>query len=654
LLAAAGLSGIPTPSPAQEFPSAQMLEALKARLLEPPDCLPFCADIPRMELTATADELDLVLTVDVAEAVALPIPGIAGVWTPTVVTRDGESLDEIGRNANGTYLVALEPGRWRLRLAGPLPPRAQIEIPLPLRPRLVEAVATGWRMEGIDELGRPGTQIRLVRLGADGQGNGLRPTEVPPLLRVQRTLSLNVDWRVQTRVVRLSPPDAPVVLDVPLIPGEQVISKGARVRNDRLLVSLVPGEIETAWTSSLEPVESVALHASPDERLSEEWRLDLSPLWHFQVDGIPMVHHQGRLNRWLPTWRPWPGEKVLLSFSRPAGVPGPTLTLDQSSYQLRPGSRIAEAALELTLRSSQGGQHEIRLPGGAELQRVTMDGVERPLRLDGEVLSLPLAPKAQRFRVEWRQPGPFGSYYSPPVPETGIDGVNASVRIELGRDRWVLFAGGPAVGPAVLYWGLVVVLVLLALGLGRSRITPLGTLDWLLLGLGLSQSGIWVGLLVTGWLFALGLRARLDADLPPWRFNLMQTGLFLFSLAALAALVAALQQGLLGAPEMQIAGNGSTSARLDWYQDRSRSDLPQVWVVSVPILVYRGLMLAWALWLAYRLLGWLRWGWQGLSSPVLWRQAKLRLPGRKRPTRGAASEEKFAPTEKDGPDLEFR
>ena len=53
-------------------------------------------------------------------------------------------------------------------------------------------------------------------------------------------------------------------------------------------------------------------------------------------------------------------------------------------------------------------------------------------------------------------------------------------------------------GPTVLFWGLVVVLVLIARGLGRSRITPLRSWDWLLLGLGLSQAGIWVGVLFAG------------------------------------------------------------------------------------------------------------------------------------------------------------
>ena len=114
----------------------------------------------------------------------------------------------------------------------------------------------------------------------------------------------------------------------------------------------------------------------------------------------------------------------------------------------------------------------------------------------------------------------------------------------------------------------------------------------------------------------------------------MQTGLVGLSLAALAALFAAVEQGLLGLPEMQIAGNGSTSAALDWYQDRSGPELPGVWVVLVPILVYRGLMLAWALWLAVRLLDWLRWGWAGFSAPVLWREVKLKLPTRGAPAAG--------------------
>ena len=37
---------------------------------------------------------------------------------------------------------------------------------------------------------------------------------------------------------------------------------------------------------------------------------------------------------------------------------------------------------------------------------------------------------------------------------------------------------------------------------------------------------------------------------------------------------------------------------LGWYQDRTLDLLPTAWVVSIPLLAYRVLMLAWALWLA--------------------------------------------------------
>jgi len=74
----------------------------------------------------------------------------------------------------------------------------------------------------------------------------------------------------------------------------------------------------------------------------------------------------------------------------------------------------------------------------------------------------------------------------------------------------------------------------------------------------------------------------------------------------------------LGSPDMQITGNQSSAYNLNWYQDRSLASLPQAGVISVPLLVYRLFMLAWALWLALSLLNWLKWGWRCFSSKALW------------------------------------
>jgi hypothetical protein len=95
------------------------------------------------------------------------------------------------------------------------------------------------------------------------------------------------------------------------------------------------------------------------------------------------------------------------------------------------------------------------------------------------------------------------------------------------------------------------------------------------------------------------------------------------TIAAGVSLCFAVSQGLLGTPDMQVAGSGSSHNHLMWYQDRAHSTLPTPWIISVPILVYRLLMLAWALWLAYSLLGWARWAWQSFSSFGLWRKLDL-------------------------------
>jgi len=102
-------------------------------------------------------------------------------------------------------------------------------------------------------------------------------------------------------------------------------------------------------------------------------------------------------------------------------------------------------------------------------------------------------------------------------------------------------------------------------------------------------------------------------------FDLVQLTLALWTLAALGVLFYSIQQGLLGLPEMQVAGHGSSASELRWYQDRSEATLPRPSVLSIPLLAYRAVMLAWALWLALALLRWLRWGWAQFSHGELWR-----------------------------------
>jgi hypothetical protein len=202
--------------------------------------------------------------------------------------------------------------------------------------------------------------------------------------------------------------------------------------------------------------------------------------------------------------------------------------------------------------------------------------------------------------------------------------VNASITLNL-TPRWVLFAGGPRLGPAVLIWSFALVMLLVSFALSRIGTTPLKTHQWALLALGLTQVDAIAAAIVAGFFLALGWR-RTAAIPGKRRFDLLQILLVLWTFAAALILLEAIRQGLLGEPEMQVAGNDSTATLLNWFSDRSGPQLPGAWVFSLPIFVYRFAMLAWALWLARALMQWLPWSWQSFSAGGLWRPFRKPKP----------------------------
>jgi hypothetical protein len=315
-----------------------------------------------------------------------------------------------------------------------------------------------------------------------------------------------------------------------------------------------------------------------------------------------------------------------VNLTRPDGVPGQTLTIDESTMAIEPGLRATDVTLTLSLRSSRGGDHTITLPEGAELESLSINGAAEPLRQEGRKVTVPVVPGAQTLKLTFRDPSGIGALFASPAVDLGAPSVNATVTVSPGA-RWLLFTSGPRVGPAILFWSLLVVLLVVALLLGRNRWTPLRAWHWMLLFVGLSQLDVIAGGFFVGWILALGYRGRAEGEGPSWQWwNLRQIVLALWTLAALVVLAFALHQGLLGAPEMQVTGNGSSSSLLRWFTDRSPPEFPRVRVVSVPLFVYRVAMLAWALWIVLSLLSWLRWGWGSFVRGGVWKKGPPRPP----------------------------
>ncbi|MEE4376663.1 MAG: hypothetical protein V2J55_04010 [Candidatus Competibacteraceae bacterium] len=605
------------------MPSLELLEELRERLTEPPDCQPRCTHLATLNVSATAQELRLKLLLNSQIDSAIPLPLLSDRAIPLSASLDGQPFAPLFRASDHGLWARVPAGQHELELRALLPAELlSFQLPLPMKPGWVNAEITGWDMEGLYVRGEIGDSIQLTRQRGEGSTVALQPGVIPPFVMLERELILGVDWQVHSRVRRMSQANSAIILAVPLLSGERVTSPGVRVQNNQVLLNLSPSESATEWTATLDKASELTLNAALTQSFVEIWRLRASPLWHIEAAGLPIIHRHDSSGQWLPEWRPWPGESLQLTISRPAGIAGKTVTIDSAHLTVVPGQRATATTLALSVRSSRGSEQTLTLPAGAELSGFAVNGVSQPLRLQNQRLTLALNPGEQRVTVDWRIEQGISTRYFTPTVDLGSDSVNTRIVLKPPNDRWILFTAGPQLGPAVLFWGMLVVIACGALALGRYGQTPLSTGQWFLLGIGLSQAGIAATVLVIGWLLLLGRRKVAGETWNKWSFNLLQIGLGLLTLAALVALLYAINQGLLGPPTMQIAGNGSSAYQLQWYQDRSAAQLPQAWVLSVPLIVYRGLMLAWALWLAFALLRWLNWGWQCFSSGGIWRQLR--------------------------------
>lgn len=607
------------------FPPPELLQQLKDRLQEQPDCFPQCADSPRLELTVQTGRISIMQEIDAVVDAAVPLPGHVHAWSPAQVTLDGSPAAGLVRGDDGLLWLLVPRGAHRIVISGRAPAASSFQLLLPLKPRLAEvSAAQGWDVQGIDSRGQAEASLQLTRTGpalkAEAGQAGANGIVLPPFFSVERHLLLGLTWQVETTVKRLSPAGSPATLAVPLLAGESVTTAGIRAEKGRALITFDARATEVRWSSTLAVEPSIGLQAPESVAWVETWVLDASPIWHCTASGIPVVHHQDEAGYWKPRWRPWPGETVTIAVTRPAALPGQTITVDDARMQFTPGRRIDTASLTVKVRASQGAGHAITLPEGASLQKVAVDGRTLPIREHERKVVVSLQPGSQTIAMEWnRQSAPRLITRGPEV-DLGIKAVNAAVSFVMPPERWILLAGGPRLGPAVLFWSYFIVVLIAAVLLGKIPWSPLSRLQWVLLGIGLTQIGPLQALLVAGWLLALELRQKQNMPGDYTRFNFMQVILVVWTLAALVCLYAGVERGLLHLPDMQIVGNGSTAKNLNWLQDRIDGLMPRPWVVSVPLLAYRVIMLMWSLWLALSLLKWLRRGWVCFSTGGVWKK----------------------------------
>ena len=632
LLLAALALGLSTPAAAQAEPPAgpgnPMLAELKQRLTEAPRCAPHCAEISEARVVVDGQRLEITLRVSALANVAVAMPHASDRWQLDDVAVDARTALAMAREGDSTLWVPLAPGAHTVRLAGRLAPAESIQVAFPQPPRAIEVSASGWTVSGTNEGRLVSGTLELAReRGAQRleAGDPLESgSEFAAFVRVDRVFNLDLDWSLSTVVTRIAPLRSAVSVEIPLVKGESVLTPGVEVRDgSRALVGLGTGEASTQWQSGLARAETLEVSLPEDAPRTEVWSFLVNPQWHVEFEGFPPVlPDDANAFNWVFRFVPRPGEKLAVHVTRPKGVDGATLAIDSVRMSTAVGKRSTNSTLQFGYRSTQGGRHILKVPANARVTAVSFDG--RPVQARPEKGELPLAlsPGKHNVQIDWDESDDVSFRTQPSPVQLGSAASNITQTVEMPQSRWPLFATGRGVGPAVLYWGELAVFIALAWLLGRWKHSPLKFHQWLLLGLGLSTQSWWVFSFTAAWLIAMRWREHWQPReaLESWRFNAVQVLLAAFTVIAVSMLVfSGIRNGLLSAPDMGVTGPGSGYGRFTWFQDQTAGALDSPTIYSVPMWSYRLLFFVWAGWMAFALVGWLRWAFNAWKNGGLWR-----------------------------------
>lgn len=597
-----------------QIPDSSTLSKLRERLLEASDAYPHAADIPSVTLTLKDGKVVMDAEIHAALGTAVPLPGPLPAWSPISVLVDDKPEVSMRREDGYLWLLIMA-GVHHVHVEGSLANVSEWEWTYLLAPHQVKVDAPDWNVSGIRPDGVPQTQVILSRKekAAAAQAS-YEQQAVQAIVTVERQIELGLTWQMHTTVQRLSPRGKAVALRIPLVAGESVLTPGAVVKDGVIEVRLGAQDSSFSWDGELAVTKQLQLATRVEDTWVERWHLLASPVWNVTLSGLPPVFESSN-SLLQPVWYPWPGEKIELAVSRPEAIPGATVTVDRTSYDLALGKRQRTSQLNLTLRCSLGEDFLIDLPPDAEITTLTQDNTAIPVRKNGSKVIVPVHPGEQKVAIAWKRNVNLDPRATTDEVRLPVEAANIQTTMTVPADRWVLWASGPQRGPAVRFWGILVCSLLAAVALGRMARTPMGSLAWMLLVIGLTQVSLPAALTVVGWLFFVAWRGSDSFQrLANWSYNLLQLLLIPLTVAALSVLVLAVREGLLGRPEMSIAGNESTQSSLHWFQPRSDGLLPRGECVSVSIWWYRLFMLVWALWLAMALIRWLQMAWKNFGT----------------------------------------
>ena len=478
------------PSLAADYPSDALLKALQNRLYPAPECGTQCASLSQAMVQVSGNQLSIQLAYHAQAQVAVAIPDSAD-WQLNEAAVNGQTVRHRLR-ANGRTWLALQPGINQVTLSGTLANRNAISVRFPVSPGHVTTTASDWQVAGLDGQRLTGDTLQLIATNrtvsseTTGGEERAQSTDIAPFVKLERSIAFDDQWYVDNTVTRVAPQQGVINLTIPLLDNEFPLDKVTRDEAGAVQVNLGPSEQSFSWRSRLDRLDQWQITAHDSQQYIETWRVISSPQWHVNISGVPLVAAESNDldydDFFEHIYMPRPGESIEIKVSRPVAVAGAALSIDAINNTYTVGKRTTKSTTRITYRATQGGRFEVNLDPAAVVKQVTFDGVDSNLVNEDGVVAVSYLPGNHTVEIEWHVNHALGVHHQTPGINLNNPYSNLNQTINLPRDRWLLWGGSAGVGPAFLYWGELLVFVVLALFLARLKYSPLRAWQWLALG----------------------------------------------------------------------------------------------------------------------------------------------------------------------------
>ncbi|NLD93826.1 MAG: hypothetical protein GX639_14310 [Fibrobacter sp.] len=606
------------------IPDASLLRDLESRLIKKELCNGACVTIQKGFLKVDNDIVIMDLVVDASMMVAYQLPGNRQEWFPEKIAINNDKHPPLLSEHNGVTAL-IQKGLNEVHLEGRIQSGRTV-ISFPHNPNNLVFISNKWQVSGIVHGRVPGGALTLEKAERSGH---IKEKELPvtaeqalPFVEVQRRITIDKEWTVSTTVNRVAPESDPISLRIPLLPHESVISSMVTDPIGFITVYLTKDQKSFSWHSTLKKTNEIVLEMQRQDKWAETWTLESSSRWHVKTDGILQIKRSADVSDAIQVWKPLPGDRLTIRVQKPEPVDGPTMTIESSRLETVPGRKRSEHKLVLSVLSSQADKLQVEFSSGAQLEKVMVNTVAEIISMNDNKVNIHVNPGKQTIEIAWKTDDILDYITKTPFVRIDAGGANLKINCSIPQDRWLLFTGGPALGPALLFWPMLMVLLIISVILSKLKNLPVTWYHWFLLFAPMSTVDNVGGVFVVAWFIALAARSKLTSG--KRHFNAIQFGCILLTIAAAVSIGATIPLGLLSSPDMFILGNGSSGHMLNWYEDSFGKILPQGWFISLPVWVYRIVMLLWSVWLILCLTRWISWGWHAFSNGGIWNKRKTK------------------------------